>query len=225
MSAISELLDTIFEDKRPAFYPEFEGWLRRSRRFREFAHEYRNKIRAKLNNAKHPGSLQDLYAELQASAVLLGNPSFSVEYEQYAATKQRGPDFSVTFKSHTQFNVEVRRITSGPERLATILCEKTGQLPPSVVNMLWLATEDAIGMDAVLAADRELRQTADSKDEGFFQKRGIGSIAEFRKRYQRLSGIVLFQHAGAYIWLNPLARHEAPRSLVSTLGQLKPADK
>lgn len=157
--------------------------------------------------------------------MLLGNPSFSVEYEQYAATKQRGPDFSVTFKSHTQFNVEVRRITSGPERLATILCEKTGQLPPSVVNMLWLATEDAIGMDAVLAADRELRQTADSKDEGFFQKRGIGSIAEFRKRYQRLSGIVLFQHAGAYIWLNPLARHEAPRSLVSTLGQLKPADK
>lgn len=80
-------------------------------------------------------------------------------------------------------------------------------------------------MDAVWAADRELRQAADSKDEGFFQKRGAGSIAEFRKRYQRLSGIVLFQHASVSIWLNPLARHEAPRTLVSALRQLKLAGK
>lgn len=220
MSAISDLLAAIFEDKRPGFYPEFEDWLRQSRRFREFAYQYRNKIRAKLNNAKHPGSLQDLYAELQASAALLSNPSFSVEYEQYAASKQRGPDFTVTFKSHTLFNVEVRRITSGPDRLATILCEKTGQLPPSVVNMLWLAAEDAIGMDDLLAADRELRQAADSKDEPFFQKRGIGSIAEFRKRYQRLSGIVLFQRGEIAVWQNPLARHATPRDLVTTLLRL-----
>lgn len=167
MSAISELLDAIFEDKRPAFYPEFEDWLRRSRRFREFAHEYRNKIRAKLNNARHTGALNDLYAELYAAARLAGGQHFEVEYEHYAAAKQRGPDLTVRFKGNIVFNVEVRRLAPNLDRLPAIICEKVGQLPTSVMNLLWLAADTRYSEAHLQAAAAKLHKAASEKDDAY----------------------------------------------------------
>ncbi len=110
MTTLDELLDYIFDGKKSALYPELESWLRSSRRFREFATRNRTKIRAKLKNVQNEGVMKDLRAELETVALLLGSERFSVEYEKYAALKQRGPDFTVTFKTHTPFNVEVRRL-------------------------------------------------------------------------------------------------------------------
>lgn len=220
MSAIDELLIAIFAHKRPAFYSEFEGWLRASRRFRDFAHEYRNKIRAKLNNAKHVGALDDLRAELEAAALLFSEQRFEVEYERYAAAKQRGPDFTVTFKRHTAFNVEVRRLPTDPGRLAAVICEKVRQFPPSIVNLLWLAGEGQLAKASVDEAGLRLRQQAERGENGYFEKHGFAGAAEFLKSYRHLSGIVLHTSSGKAIWLNPLARHMIPGDLVAAIRRL-----
>lgn len=224
MSAIDDLLAAIFEHKRPAFYSEFEGWLRGSRRFRDFAHEYRNKIRAKLNNAKHAGGLDDLRAELQAAALLFGEQRFEVEYERYAAAKQRGPDFTVTFKGHIPFNVEVRRLPADPSRLPAVICEKVRQLPSSIINLLWLAGGEATTA-SVDAAGSSLRQKAEGSEDIYFETQGFRNAAEFLKSYRHLSGIVLHSANGILIWLNPLARHTAPSDLVAAIRRLGESDK
>ena len=70
------------------------------------------------------------------------------------AEEPLGPDFTVTFKTHTPFNVEVRRIRSvemddgDPEartgKLMAVLCDKVRQMPPSIINLLWLIAEREI---------------------------------------------------------------------------------
>src|SRR5579859_4226870 len=99
MAALDDLLNDIFGDKKPAFYPEFEGWLRGSRRFKAFATTYRTKISSKLKNVRDEGGFKDLRAELETAALLLSEERFTLEYEKYAASRQRGPDFTVTFKT------------------------------------------------------------------------------------------------------------------------------
>jgi hypothetical protein len=95
--------------------------------------------------------MKDLRAELETALWLLREKRFTLEYEKYAASKQRGPDFTVTFKTHTLFNVEVRRIRSAKlddadveariGKLMAALCDKVRQMPPSIVNLLWLVAE------------------------------------------------------------------------------------
>jgi len=51
MPPLDDLLDDLFDGKKPAFYFEFAGWLRGSRRFKAFALTYRGEIRTKLKNA------------------------------------------------------------------------------------------------------------------------------------------------------------------------------
>lgn len=230
MTVLEELLDSIFDSKKPALYAEFEDWARDSRRFRAFASSYRNKIRNKLKNVRDEGGMQDLRAELQAAMVLLRAEQFTLEYEKYAASKQRGPDFTVTFKSHTHFNVEVRRLRSvelddgdaeaRTGKLMRVLCDKVGQMPPSIVNLLWLSTEREIPQADLTRAVTTLRQLADHKAEDFFVRRGLASATDFLAQYRRLSGIVLRQSGMNMLWLNPLARHHAPPDIVTTIQRL-----
>src|SRR5690606_31533679 len=126
-------------------YREFDGGVRGSRRYKAFATTYRGKIGSKLKNVRDDAGMKDLRAELETAAILLREERFALEYERYAALKQRGPDFTVTFKTHTPFNVEVRRIRNveledaDPEahigKLMAVLCDKVGQMPPGIVNI------------------------------------------------------------------------------------------
>lgn len=221
MSAVDDLLSAIFEHRHPTFYADFEGWLRNSRRFRDFVHNYRNKIHAKLKNAKHGRALDDLRAELQTAALLLNEERFTLEYERYAATKQRGPDFTVTYKGHTAFNVEVRRLPSDPGRLPSIICEKIGQFPPSIINLLWLAGQNPTTAD-LNRAMATLRQAAENKDETYIRRHGFSSAADFAKRYPRLSGCILVhKQSHTTMWLNPQARHTIPSDLAKLLRKLQ----
>ncbi len=230
MTALDDLLDDIFDGKKPALYPEFEGWVRGSRRFKAFATNYRSKIRAKLKNVRDEGGMKDLHAELETAALLLREERFTLEYEKYAASKQRGPDFTVTFKTHTPFNVEVRRIRSVEldagdveariGKLMAVLCEKMGQMPPSTVNLLWLTAEREISEADLTRATMTLRQLADHKAEDWFTRRGWRSAADFLKQYRQLSGIVLRQSDEQVLWLNSLARHPAPPEVVATIRRL-----
>ncbi len=233
MSALDELFDAIFDGMRPAFYAEFEGWVRESRRYRAFASSYRVKIRAKLKNAHDDGGLDDVRAELEAAALLLRETRFTLEYETYAALKQRGPDFTVTFKTHIPFNVEVRRMrgvdldeesaAARMDKLTAVLCDKVGQMPPGIVNLLWLTAERPLSQDDVIQTMATLRQLAEHKNEDFFTRRGFRSAADFLKQCRHLSGIVLHQPDENVLWLNSLARHAVPPAIVNAIQRLDSA--
>ena len=231
MTALDDLLDYLFDGKKPALYPEFEGWVRGSRRFKAFAISYRGKIRAKLKNVRDEDGMRNLRAELETAALLLREDRFTLEYEKYAASKQRGPDFTITFKTHTPFNVEVRRIRSvelddgdaevRTGKLMAVLCDKVGQMPPSIVNLLWLIAEREISQADLTRAVMTLRQRAERKAEDFFTRRGFESATAFLKQYRQLSGIVLRQSGENVLWLNSLARHKAPPEIVTAIQRLE----
>jgi hypothetical protein len=230
MTTLDDLLDDIFDGKKPALYPEFKGWVRDSRRFRAFATGYRSKIRSKLNSVRDEAGMNDLRAELETAALLLREERFTLEYEKYAASKQRGPDFTVTFKTHIPFNVEVRRIRSVElddedseariGKLMAVLCDKVGQMPPSILNLLWLMAEREISEADLTRAVTSLRQLAEHKAEDFFTRRGFESAADFLKHYRQLSGIVLHRPGENVLWLNSLAQHKAPPEIVTAIRRL-----
>ena len=230
MTVLDDLLDYIFDGQKPALYPEFEGWVRGSRRYKAFATAYRDKIRTKLRNVRDEAGLKDVRAELQTAVLLLRDERFSLEYEKYAASKQRGPDYTVTFKTHTPFNVEVRRIRSiemddenaeAPTgKLMAVLCDKVGQMPPSIVNLLWLTAEREISEGDVTRAVLTLRQLAEHKTEEFFTRRGFETAADFLRQYNHLSGIVVHQAGGNVLWLNSVARHKTPPEIVTAIRRL-----
>lgn len=231
MPALDDLLDYLFDSKKSALYPEFADWVRKSRRFRAFATRYHSKIRTKLKNARDEGGMKDLRAELETAALLLHEERFALEYEKYAASKQRGPDFTVTFKTHTPFNVEVRRVRSvelddrdseaRTGKLMAVLCDKVGQMPPSIVNLLWLVAESGLSETELTHTAITLRQLAEGKTEEFFTRRGFKSAADFLKQYRQLSGIVLRQAGTHGLWLNSLARHKAPPEIVTAIQRLQ----
>ncbi|GAB4549351.1 MAG: hypothetical protein OHK0023_13710 [Anaerolineae bacterium] len=232
MTVFKELLDYIFEGENSAFYPEFEGWMRNSRRFTDFASTYRNKIRTKLRNIRNDEAAKDVRAELEAAALLLHENLFTqLTYEKYAAAKQRGPDFTVTFKTHTPFNVEVRRIRgveldianrdARSSKLMAVLCEKVGQMPPSIINWLWLVAEQEVSASDLTHAVINVRLLAERKAEDYFIRRGFRSAAAFINQYQHLSGIFVRQRGAKMLWQNPMARHKALPDLANALQRLE----
>lgn len=225
MSALDDLLATIFDSQTHMLYPEFADWARDSRRFQDFAHTYRAKIRAKLRNARDESGMQDLRAELATAALLLREKQFTLEYEKYVAARQRGPDFTVTFRGHTPFNVEVRRLydlesTGSDIKMMSVLCNKVGQMPPSIVNLLWLVADRPVTGDELTEAVTTLRQLAERKEETFFVRGGFESAADFLRRYPRLSGIVVSQITPLVVWLNPDARHKTPSKIAAAVQRL-----
>ncbi|MCA0456902.1 MAG: hypothetical protein LCI00_23225 [Chloroflexi bacterium] len=230
MTDIDHLLRDIFSGSKPFFYSTFERWVRGSRRYRIFATSYSSKIRSKLKSARDDSGLKDLWAELETAALLLTEPRFTLEYELYTALKQRGPDFTVTFKTHTPFNVEVRRFRTSElaqdnsearvGKLMGIFCDKVGQMPPSVMNLLWLTAERDIPEADLNQAALNLRQIAERKNEDFFMRRGFKSATEFLRQYQQVSGVVLRQPDETVVWLNPLARHKPLPEMVNALRQI-----
>lgn len=237
MAALDDLLDAVFGNMRPAhegapegaLHEEFAGWARDSRRFREFAAEHSTKIRAKLRRAGDDEALADVRAELETALLLLGDRRFALEYEKYAASRQRGPDFTVTFRTHTPFNVEVRRLRSleldgdYSGKLMAVLVDKVGQTQPGMPNLLWLIAGAPVTADGLDGAATALRALAERKDEATFTRRGYRSAADFIRRYQQLSAIVLHRPgdpAAGTLWLNPIARHKTPPDVIKALQAL-----
>lgn len=225
-----ELLDYIFDGRKVAFYPEFEGWLRESRRFRAFVTPYRSKIRAKLKNTRDADGLADLRAELETAALLLRDTRFTVEYEKYAPLKQRGPDFTVLYRANTPFNVEVRRVraidfadeddNARAGRLIGVMMDKVGQMPPGILNLLWLVAESEITSDDLARMTNELRRLVERKDDGFFTRHGFDNAADFQKQYARMSGMVIRYSGINFCRPNPMARQKIPGEIIRAVTQL-----
>lgn len=226
MPPLEALLDELFAGSRPPLYAEMAAWLRSARRMRVFVEQHRSKIRARIKSADVEGLL-DLRAELQAAALLIGEPRFDLAYEGYVAARTRGPDFTVTFRTHTRFHVEVRRLRRveadalAPEarvaKLQAVLCDKVGQLPAGALNFLWLAAEAGEAPDAVAQVALQLQQLAAHKQEALFVRYGFSGGAGFLRHFARLSGILLLQPQGASLWLSPQARHKPTPALAAAL--------
>jgi hypothetical protein len=105
-------------------------------------------------------------------------------------------------------------------KLMRVLCDKVGQMPPSIVNLLWLIVEHEISETDLTSAAVTLRQLAERKAEHFFTRHGFASTADFLKQYRQLSGIVLRQSGQNVLWLNSLARHKAPPEIVTAIQRL-----
>jgi hypothetical protein len=223
--SINELLSHIFEGNIHFLAIAFERWVKSSKTFRAFAETYRSKIRKKRRGVKTEEELKDLYFELETAYLLLQERRFVVEYEKYAAERQRSPDFSVVFRTRINFNVEVTRIRAVEASLISAkimdtVCEKLGQLPPSVINVLMLASENAITEDDLIGAMARLRELAERKDEAFFLRRGFQNINDFHRQFRRLSAVIFRSTPNHMTWVNPLAKHPMPKETLTALEKL-----
>ncbi|MFI5272443.1 MAG: hypothetical protein ACHQ4H_05335 [Ktedonobacterales bacterium] len=205
------------------------AWVAASPRFRAFLAAYAAKVTKKLHHADGVEGRHDVLLELCAAHRLLLDHRFALDYERYAAAKTRGPDFTVTFKTRTTFNLEVKRLRTSVElgRWANMLCDKLGQMPPSIINVLLIGCDEgAAAAPDVEAAMARLQALAERKDDEFFGHRGLLSPREYLRQLGRLSAIVLipaWDRATAdplSLWSNPQANHPLPRDLLRALGAL-----
>lgn len=215
----SELLATIFGGEHHPLREACAGWMVSSRPFRGFLEENAGKIRKKARQAGDAESLRDLQLEMRAAYHVLADRRVALTYERYLAEKQRGPDFTVTFKSHIVFNVEARRlrapVTDG--RLTEAICGKLGQMPPSAINVLLVGLDPGGPTEPNgHAIMRALILRAEAKRDTFFAERGFRDARDFLRALQRLSVLLLCPAWDAspppspILWLNPQARFPLP---------------
>ena len=229
---LDELIAHLFGADPSALAAEVGPWLASSPRFRAFAENYRDKIRKKVRGLREDEARRDFAFELAIALRLVEDRRFAVEYESYGMG-QRAPDFRVTFRSGIRFNVEVRRLrtqASMPDgfvdqaRVIRAVCDKLGQMPPSMINVLVIGADGpSSAADALAPVMLWLQDRAAQKDEAFFQQRGFTGTRDFLRHYQRLSAALWLSGAlHASLWRNPQARHPVPADLARALNNPQP---
>ncbi len=106
-------------------------------------------------------------------------------------------------------------------KVMAVLCDKVGQMPSGIINLLWLIAERELSEADLTRAVTTLRQLAERKTEDFFTRRGFESAAGFLKQYRQLGAIVLHQSGENVIWLNSLAQRKTPPEIVNALKRLE----
>lgn len=233
----SALLAYIFESRSHPLTPILHDWLAGSPRFRLFAETYRAKIRRKVRQARDAAGIRDLRCELATSYRLSLDRRMGIEYEKMPIGQQRGPDFSVAFRVSHPFNMEVTRLrpsavvppdpASAYRKLAETVCEKLGQMPPQMVNLLVIVADGVeFAPDAVADTLKALLLRAERRDESYFVGRGYRDAREFIRLSRRLSAIFFDTVWDAaplpylFVWSNPRAERLMPPDLKNAL--LKP---
>ena len=227
---LDELMAYLFGADDSLLAAEVGAWLASSPSFRGFAEMYRDKIRKKVRGLRDDDGRHDLAFELGVAVRLLGERRFTVEYESYGMD-QRAPDFRVTFRSTLRFNVEVRRLHRAPSSgapadqaaLVRAVCDKLGQLPPAMINVLVLGAGPSSATNALASAMLWLQERATQKDEALFVQRGFTGVRDFVRHYRRLSAALWLAGEAATpvasLWRNPLARHLLPVDLAKVLAR------
>ncbi len=147
------------------FTDELTAWLSSTPRFRAFATTYNQKIRKKVHHAVDAEALRDVRAELLTARRLLADKRFAVAYEAYGSGRS-GPDLTVTYRTTTAFNVEVTRLRKPPDPapLGSTILVKLRQLPPSVPNVILVASDTPASVEDVAGAVGALRARADPRE-------------------------------------------------------------
>lgn len=219
---IARLCDTLFGTTPLAAH--CYAWATGNQRYAAFLDTYQGKIGKKLRGIGDDGGYLDLLAELDVAHRLLTDRGFTLVYEPYLAERQRGPDFAVTFKSHTTFTVEVRHLRPSDAdvrlRLEAILADKLRQLQPSTPNVLALVDEpDIASPEQVQAALDTLAAVGHRKDDDASMRRGFASARDLLRRMERLSAIAILASSATSLYEPPHARHPLPQELRKTLAR------
>jgi hypothetical protein len=194
--AIQQLLIAAFGDLTQPLASWFAEPLAHSVPLQQFTASNAKKIRKKVRHAQDAQSLRDLQCELAVAMVLVDRRSPLI-YEPLAATHQRGPDFLLCHKGHTDLYVEVSRIRpagtelrDANERLAAIVCGKLNQLASGAANILVLISDDQpYPVEAIAGTLRQLQQRADAADNAYFAFRGLSNSRTFHQTMPRLSAV------------------------------------
>lgn len=209
-----DLLIFLFGDATSANAAACGAWIAGDARLATFLFAHREKVRKKLRTAEGPEGARDVLAELEVAWALLRERRFDLAYETYAAEKTAGPDFTVTYRGHIRFNVEVKRLRAASgaalePRLTDAVCSKLRQMPPSAMNTLVVLAAGAPESSALDAMLRAIIARAEAKDAAFLGRYGFAAPRDFFAGFLRLSAVVVRDVAGggATLWLNPQARH------------------
>ncbi len=230
----TDLRAYLFDAKPHPLSPGVAAWLAQSKRFQAFAEANRDKIRKKLRDTRDREAVRDLGCELEAAYWLTQDRRLTVEYEKCAGGTPC-PDFKVTYTTSYTFGVEVTRVRGGvgqpaPDRGETRLIERVAdklrQMQAGMVNVLWVALDEAgEGVD-LAAAMTGLRQRAERGDPLVIGRHDLADTADFFKYYLRLSGVVLRVPRDREpsrllaLWTNPQAKHPLPPPLKTLLQSL-----
>ena len=224
-TAATRLVDELLGDASHPLAGELGGWLEDRGRFRAWAEANGPKIRKKVRGAgSDPGSLGDVRAELAVARRLLADRRLDVAFEAYGSGKG-GPDFTVTYRATTRFNVEVTRLRGEPDAdaLASAILGKLRQLPPSVANVLVLAVSRPVDGEAIAAAAAALRSAADAREAWLLSRAGVETGRAFYDRLLRLGAVIASaDDPGApsvAIWPNPAARIAVPPPALRAVTQ------
>ena len=212
----------------PALVGELETWIASSGRIRAFVEANRAKIRHKLRGAADPEALRDARAELLIAVRLLSDRRMDLAFEAYGS-RVAGPDFTVTFRGVTRFNVEVtrRRGTADGAAIADTVVTKLRQLPPSIANVLVIAVDRPIDEAAIAAALRSLRARVDARDPDALARVQAAAPRDFYDRFMRLNAVIVRTDSSddasrAVAWHDPSARvtldPKAVRAVVEALS-------
>ena len=232
MKREQDLIDYLFAGGTESLSRELLSWMRASLRFTEFVEDYRDKIRKKIRTASEPEGLLDVRAELDIARGLLSDKRVKVNYELGASSKQRIPDFSITYRENLVFNIEVarmqRKATTGSEndlarkeeRIVRTLLEKLGQMQPGIPNLLAIHTPEHVARSIDLGTlMQRVKIRADAKDPALYANSGYDGPASYYKDFLHLSGILLWA-PGAQYWINKQARPAMDEKVLRLVGSL-----
>lgn len=216
----AELLSFLFAETGGEAAELLTPWILQSRRFQSFIVANRAKIRKKLRTATTPESLHSLLLELDIARYFSADSHCVVEYEKFGHSKQRSPDLTVTYRTHTRFNLEATCVRIGEgqtDKLVRIVGDKLGQLIPEMLNLLVLSPgSGSLTPEQVSAAMMRLKQQAEQPDKELLSRLGFQDSKGFFKQFRWLNGIVLWrpheqtQSSPTLAWINPQARYCLP---------------
>lgn len=203
--------------------PPCSTWAGENPRFAAFLDSYQGKIGKKRRGITDDNGYFDLLAELEVAHRLLTERAFTLIYEPFLAERQRGPDFGVTYKTHTSFMVEVRHLRPSTgtidQRLVTVLAEKLRQLPASTPNILAMKSDiEGISTEGLQTALNTLAALAQRRDDDACKQRGFANARDLLRRMERLSAVAVLAPA-AMLYEHPRARHTLPPDLRKTLAR------
>jgi len=196
---------------------ELADWLTVSARFRRFVEAHRDKVRKKLRVVDDVDGRRDVRAELRVAALLLADRRIELAFEPGGSTRG-GPDFTIAFRGHPAFFLEVTRLRRAPDEagIGGVVLAKLRQLPPSLPSVLLVdaGARDVAGLPLDTAI-RTLRARADASDAATLSRGGFGSPRAFYQRFLRLGAVVVVGQAAAadgraVLWTNPSAHLVAP---------------
>lgn len=193
------------------------AWAQQSPRLAAFVADNSGKIRKKIRTAGDAEARASVRFELAAARALLHERRIALAYEPLAAGRQRGPDFSATFKSHLPFGVEATHLRS-THRFGDAVASKLRQLLPQQSNLLVVGSDEPPADLAQAMAQLKLR--AENRDETLFARSGLRDPSEFFKHWGRLSALAILPVAAAApfaLWHNSQAARPLPNDLRAAL--------